>query len=267
MVVMNIVGIAYPFNGMSIADSVARYPISFIPAPYATRIWPFIFTLLGLFTVWQLLMRNRDLVVKLNIAFIVACFANGSWLVAFAYDSIWLTVVLVLLILISLLFIYVRLRIGFDVTIWNPWSCCFDVNVDDSSRERQSIKELVINYWLVQFPFSLYLGWITIISIANFSIWLYKLGFTSNGLYWSLMMQVLAVDIGALVLLTSLDIAFCCAVVWGLAAITVEFNHFRIVFLGGVTCTGILSLLMVIALIYRSYRFFVYVRTWKPVHA
>ena len=82
------------------------------------------------------------------------------------------------------------------------------------------------------------------------------------------MMIVLAVDIGALVLLVSMDIAFNCSIVWGLFGIASNLYREKITIsvMGALIGGGVLGLLTLIAFLIRMQRFITYVRTWKPIY-
>jgi len=105
-----------------------------------------------------------------------------------------------LALLLSLIAIYVRLEIG---------------------RSRVGNAET----WLVRVPFSVYLGWITVATIANVTVWLDYLGWSGWGVgpeVWTVIVLAVAVVIAALVSRTRRDVAYLLVLVWAFVGIAVK---------------------------------------------
>jgi len=105
------------------------------------------------------------------------------------------------LLLASLILIYVRVGIG---------------NTNAPPREKLA----------VYVPFSVYLGWITIASIANVATTLVSLnwgGFGLSAQTWATLIVILILIITALVIVTRRDIAYSLVIIWALVGI--GFNH------------------------------------------
>jgi hypothetical protein len=74
-------------------------------------------------------------------------------------------------------------------------------------------------------PFSIYLGWITVATIANVTTVLDYLGWSGWGIgdeMWAVIMLVAAGGIAAAVSLTRGDVAYSLVIVWALAGIAVK---------------------------------------------
>lgn len=79
--------------------------------------------------------------------------------------------------------------------------------------------------WLVQAPFSLYLGWISVATIANVSVVLYDLkwgGFGISPLTWTLIMMSAAVILATIMLIRRRDYIFALVIIWALIGIGVK---------------------------------------------
>jgi benzodiazapine receptor len=74
-------------------------------------------------------------------------------------------------------------------------------------------------------PFSVYLGWITIASIANVSVFLVSENWDGFGIgaeTWATLIIIVALVITLLVLATRRDIAYGLVIVWALVGIAVK---------------------------------------------
>lgn len=175
--------------------------VFFLPAGYVFAIWGVIYIGLAAFVIYLGRPSERDnpLTVKIGWWFALSCVGNIAWLILFLNNQIAASTVAMLVILGSLLRIYLRL----------------DINRAHTSSIRR---------WTVFIPFSIYLGWISVATIANISAWLYDTGsaqaFLSIGAdVWAVVMMLIATIIAVLVLYMRRDIAFPLVVVWALVGI------------------------------------------------
>lgn len=176
-----------------------RYSTQITPAGYAFSIWSLIYLGLLLFVIYQALPSNREkpLLVPIRMPFILNCAANCGWLVAWHYDLIPLSVVLMFTILGTLAYICVKL----------PGA--------------QSVKDVL----LVRAPFNLYFGWVTVAAIVNTSILLVYLGAeaeSSFGSYSGAALILIAAVIGVFVRFRLNAFSYAMAIAWGLTAIAVK---------------------------------------------
>jgi hypothetical protein len=105
------------------------------------------------------------------------------------------------ILLAALLFIYTRLEIG-------------KTNVDTLER------------WLVNIPFSVYLGWITVATIANTADVLDFVKWGQFGIsdeIWMVVILSVVTMIAWLMSLTRKDVAYLSVLLWALAGIGVKF--------------------------------------------
>jgi translocator protein len=183
-------------GGVTTAEIATRYPITFLPANFTFGIWGIIYLGLVAFVVQQARPseRNDAYVRQLDVLFPVTCLANLFWLVAFQNRLFALSMVPMLVLLGSLIAIYVHLGIG-----------------------RQAVSTTKL--WTVQVPFSLYLGWITVATIANATYVLYDAGWKANGDIWTAGLMVVAAAITGFFIVARRDVAYTLVVVWALFGI------------------------------------------------
>jgi len=174
--VVNTAANALPINGQLTAEISDRFAVHVIPAGYVFAIWGVIYVLLGAFTTWQALPRNADDPTLRSLGWLpaVSGVLNSAWVLLFQYEVFALTVPVMLGLLATLIAIHLRLWVRRDALRGTP-------------------------FWVVRVPFSVYLGWITIATIANAAQTLAALGFTGLGIDAPL--------VGAAVLLVGLAIA------------------------------------------------------------
>jgi translocator protein len=200
MVVVNgLAGSTTLLGGVTSADVSDMYPTLITPAGFTFAIWGIIYTLLLLFTIYQLLPKNRDkpFLSQIGVLFGLSSVCNICWLFLWHYDYITYSLVLMLALLASLILIYLRLGI---------------------SKTAVSLKEMA----LVHLPFSVYMGWISIATIANVSVALTAIGWDGGGIEastWAVVIICVALLLSLAVLVTRKDIAYTLVVVWALLGI------------------------------------------------
>lgn len=204
MIGANVLATVGNLNSTTTGEVSDSYPNLFAPAGFTFSIWGVIYTLLLLYTLWQLHWlggRKKDArlssatVDKVSGYFLLSSLLNSGWIFAWQYHQILLSLVLIVGLLVVLKRIHGLL-----------WREKF------TSRER----------WFVRTPFSVYLGWITVATIANATTWLVDMQW--NG--WGLSDEVWAAIVliaGALVCLKTLlrrhDWAYGLVFVWAYAGI------------------------------------------------
>ena len=186
-------------NGMTSGEVSDLYPTLVTPAGFTFAVWGVIYTLLFLFLVYQTLPKNRDkpFLGQIGFLFALSSICNIVWLFLWHYKLFTYSLVLMFALLASLILIYWRLDIG---------------------RVAISLKEMVF----VQLPFSVYLGWISIATIANVSVALTAIGWDGFGIekmMWAVLIICVALLLSLAMLAIRKDIAFCFVVIWALIGI------------------------------------------------
>jgi hypothetical protein len=224
MVLMNILANALPINGLTTAQVSDSLPNLFTPIGFTFAIWGVIYTLLTLFTAFQsgwlpgTRVKGRKTARAVGPWFVISSIANSLWIVAWHYQQIVLTVPIMLVILGSLIAIHKRLR----------------------QSEAPP---------LARIAFSVYLGWISVATIANVTGALVSVGWDAMGIShvtWTLIVLAVAGVIGVLFLKLYRDIYFNLVLVWALFGILMQHftyharSYWTIIGLSG----GIMALLL-----------------------
>lgn len=196
-----------PLNGQTTGEISAKVPVLFTPAPFAFGIWGVIYLFLLAFAAYQLLPAQHTALFQERIGywFVVSCAFNCAWLFLWHYEQFLFTMPAMLGLLASLIIIYWRLGIG----------------VRQVSRTE---------FWLVHVPFSTYLGWVSVATLANIAIVLYAQGVDSLGLppaLFTLMLMALAAVLGAAMIVQRNEIAYPLVIAWALLAIAVRHQQTR----------------------------------------
>jgi len=202
VIVNGLAGSTTLIGGKLTAEVSNANPTLVTPAGYTFAIWSVIYVLLGLFVIYQVLPRSRMRSFQRQIGwlFVLSSAFNIIWLFAWQYEQLVISVVIMFLLLASLISIYLRLDIG---------------------RARANLGERIA----VHLPFSVYLGWITIATIANVAATLVSLGWDGFGissLVWAVLIILIAVVIAILVAFTRRDIAYELVIVWAFIGIAVN---------------------------------------------
>jgi translocator protein len=220
---------ALPLNGQNTGDISNRFPVLFTPAGYVFSIWGVIYLGLLAFGIYQLLpsQKNNPRLEKLGYWFILSNVFNSAWIFAWHYNLFPLSLVIMLGLLLSLVVIYLRLQIGISPV---------------STREM----------WLVNIPFSIYLGWISVATIANFSVVLYNAGWNGSGFAaaWTVLVLAVGTALGIAMIFLRNEVAFPAVLVWAFAGIWQKqssLNAFVAV------AAGLAALIVLAALLYKHF--------------
>ena len=227
--VVNFLATSLPLNDLTTKEISDSFNIYFVPAGYVFSIWGLIYLGLIAFIVFQSLPKNRENehVSRIGIWFAVSNLANALWLVSFHYQQFALALGFMLVLLVSLIAIFLRLDIG---------------------RTKVTASE----NWLVNVPFSLYLGWITVATIANATQLLYFLkwdGFGISPEIWLVIMLAAAVSISAFMSLMRRNIPFALVLVWAFTGIAAKFPNMPLVNITSWAAAGAVILILVFALL------------------
>lgn len=223
--VINALANILPLNGLRSGEVTAQYPVLFVPAAYVFAIWGVIYLGLSAFAIFQALpsQRENSRLRRIGGLFVVASLANIAWIFAWHYQNFPLSMLFMLILLAALIGIYLRLGTG-----------------------RTCVSQA--ETWAVRVPFSIYLGWITVATIANASQLLYVLGWDGWGIApvtWTIIMLAAAVVVAALVAVTRRDVAYLAVPVWALIGIALRQASTPAVSLAAWVATGIVVALLI----------------------
>jgi benzodiazapine receptor len=201
-IVINILANALPLNGKNTGAISDSFHVFFVPAGYVFAIWGVIYLAIIAFTVYQALpaQRANPRLRSTGWLFVLGCVANSAWIFLWHYGYLALTIVAMLTLLASLMAAYVRLDIG-------------------RSRVRAA------EWWCVDLLFSIYLGWITVATVANITDLLYQWNWSGWGIgpeAWAAIMLLVALAVTLAMILTRLDVAYCLVIIWASAGIAAK---------------------------------------------
>lgn len=161
MVLVNALANILPINGRGTGEISDSYENLFAPAGITFSIWALIYLLLLGFTLYQLTYykhtdeAKKRLYEKIGLTFSISSIANTIWILAWHYDFIFISLLLMICILISLI------RINYVI---------------------RKVKFKSYEYVLIRLPFTIYLGWITVATIANVTTFLVDINWSRYGL-------------------------------------------------------------------------------------
>lgn len=199
---VNVLASALPLNEQNTGEISDRFQVYFVPAGYVFSIWGIIYIGWIVFTIFQFLPSQKEnpRLRRLGYLFAISNLFNAAWLFCWHYNQFGLSVLVMLGLLGLLIASYLRL------------------NVNRSSVPRGE-------YWSVDILFSVYLGWITVATVANITDWLYFVrwdGFGIPAQTWAVIMLAVASLLGLTMALTRRDAGYLMVLVWAFAGIAVK---------------------------------------------
>ena len=232
-IVLNGAANALPLNGQTTAEISDRFRVFVTPAGYVFAIWGLIYLGQLAFVVHTLRPRKLSdpLLRRIGLWPALIGLLNGTWILAWHYELFPATVVIMVGLLVSLIVLY--RRADFD-----RWARPFS-GLSRSDR------------WFVQVPFSLYLGWITVATIANVAAVGNWAGVPTFGIPVELV-AAFVLSVGLLIVVTVMlrthDVTYGMVIVWAYVGILVkEVATPWVPWVAGVT------VLIVLALIFGSF--------------
>lgn len=192
MLVMNTLAVFLPLGGKTTGELSDLYPNLFVPAGFTFAIWSVIYLLLIGFVAYQwIASSDKSNIDKIGPWFVFNGAANGAWIVAWHYEQVPVSLIIMIVLLASLIMIYRNLNINYFGT--------------------HGIK------WFVSVPISVYLGWISVATIANFTTVLVHYGWSGFGIsedVWSVVVLMVAVVLGCLMMYRHRDIFYAAVIGW-----------------------------------------------------
>lgn len=194
-------------NNHDVGEISHQYTSLFTPADFTFAIWGLIYISLLAFCIYHVIMAFRHVPVyypnqdisRIGGLFLLNNLAAAAWLFAWTHEQIGVSLFLIFLQLFSLIMIHSL------IGIHNP-------------------KRGIASKIFTQFPLSLYLGWISIATIANTAVFLSTINWSGFGLgisavTWTRIMIAAAVFITLLVVLLWNNVVFGLVILWSLYGI------------------------------------------------
>ena len=199
---INVLASVLPLNGQNTGEISDRFQVYFVPAGYVFAIWGIIYIGWIAFTIFQFRPSQKESPRLRRLAYLFAFsgVANAAWLFTWHYNFFGLGVLVMFSLLGLLIASYLRL----------------DVNRSSASGAE---------WWSVDLPFGIYLGWITVATVANVTDWLYLVGWNGFGIAaptWAVIMIAVASVLGLLMALTRRDVGYLFVLVWSFVGIALK---------------------------------------------
>jgi hypothetical protein len=190
---------ALPLGGRTTGEISDQFPNLFVPAGFTFSIWGVIYILLALFVFYQLVVafkRQEDTAMasidRITWLFLAASAGNCGWLFTWHFGLVGLSLIALVGLSAALIAIYLRVDI----------------------RQREMVGRTKL---FVAIPFSVYLGWVTVATIANVTALLVHLEWNRFGLseeFWTIAVLVVGIIIALLTLFSRQDLYYCLVIEW-----------------------------------------------------
>lgn len=202
---VNAMAVILPINGMSTAAVSDLYPNLFVPAGFTFSIWSVIYLLLLAHVLFGLMIafrKNPDpallgAISNTRILFFISCLLNMGWILLWHHLQIGLTVIVMICFLLVLLAIYKKQLPYKNLPGW---------------RHR----------FFIRTPFLVYLGWISVATIANITAMLVRFNWDAFGWeawVWACILVIVAAALGLYFSIARKDPAYSLVIAWALYGI------------------------------------------------
>lgn len=196
VITINALANILPLNNQTTGEISNRLPVLFTPAGYVFSIWSVIYVLLIVWLVGMWKKRQQDEVIytKRSTLFIISCVLNIAWIYLWHYEKFLFTVFVMIGLLITLVLLYRTFP-----------------DSDNSIKSR--------------LPISVYLGWISVATIANISYVLTYYEWNGWGLsdpLWAVIMMTIGTALALHIRYHHFDIAYVFVFIWAFIGIAVR---------------------------------------------
>jgi hypothetical protein len=204
--VVNILADVLPINGLNTGAISDTFNVYFVPAGYVFAIWGLIYIGLIAYAIYQALPSQRENPRLQATGWWIALggLANSAWIFFWHYERFLWTLAAMMVLLATLIIVYLQLGTG---------------RTSVSPAEK----------WAVRIPFSIYLGWISVATVANVSDVLDYFGWDRFGHSAGLWMIIILAVVTALAVAMNFlhrDVAYAAVILWALVGIAVRIpNH------------------------------------------
>jgi hypothetical protein len=231
-ITINILANALPINGLNTGQISDTFKVFFVPAGYVFSIWGIIYIGLIAYAVYQALPAQREnpRLQATGWWVVLGGLANCAWIFLWQYQIFVPTVVAMLVLLASLIVVYLRFGIG---------------------QTKVSTGET----WAVRVPFSIYLGWITVATVADISdvLWFVKWNqFGVSAVSWMVVILGAVLIIAGLMNFLRRDVAYTLVILWALAGIAARFPQAGIVTIATWVTFGLVAVSLVAAFFFKK---------------
>jgi len=240
MIFVNYLANALPIGGKNTGELAGLYyndpvRVSIIPSPYAFAIWGLIYLLLAFFVIYQALpsQKGNEISRKIGWWYSVTCLFNIMWIFFWHLLDHVYSIIPMLFLLLSLIMLYQKLETG---------------KAGVSLVDRLAYKA----------PFSIYLGWITVATVVNVSVFIvtvpslhqFFLSIASAEI-WSILVLVVATLIGSATAFVKKDYLYPLVLVWALFAIATRNDFSSTISIISIICASLMLIDSIVVVILR----------------
>ena len=222
MIVVNVLSNTLPLNGQTAAEISNKIDVLFTPAGYIFSIWSVIYVLLAIWLIILFLLHKQTPFTNQHLAnsFCISCALNIAWLFAFHYEYFILSNIIIVALLLTLISIYLSYPVG-------------------DSRFGGRL------------PFSIYLGWISVATIANISYTLkfYDVSLGINEVPGTILLIIIAGALAVAGRYISDDPFFAVVFVWAIVGIAQSNEEPSLVSAAYIVASVIFILILVLTLL------------------
>jgi hypothetical protein len=204
MVTINALADILPINGKNTGELSDKYPNLFVPAGFSFSIWGVIYLLLMLYVGyhWFAAINGKEK-IRLrfidNLVFGLTCVLNFLWILVWHYELIFLSFLIMIVLLVSLIYLFIRI---------------------DKLANKGIMEEIAL-----KLPISVYLGWISVATIANITVLLVYWKWDGFGIpqnIWTILVIAVGTILAMLMLILRKNIAYSLVIVWAYAGIIIK---------------------------------------------
>ena len=228
VIIVNILANALPLNDLNTGEISDRFDVFFVPAGYVFSIWGLIYLGLIAFSIYQALpqQRTNPHVRRIGLFYALSGIANIAWIFLWHYEQFPLTLPAMLVLLLSLIVIFLKL-----------WRGRLELTTGDR--------------WAILVPFSIYLGWVSVATVANVTQLLEYLNWGGWGIspqVWAFIMLIVAAGIAGLMALRHASVSYLAVFVWAYVGIAVEHWGTPLVAITALLLTALIAVGLVLSI-------------------
>lgn len=195
-IAVNALANTLPINGLNTGEVAALYPSLFTPAGVTFSIWSILYVLLVGYVILQWLRSDAYVFAETCKLFWLSCLLNISWIVAWHYLKVSLSVTIMVLLLLTLAQLFLKVR---------------KISMNSAAEKI-----------FVRLPFTIYFAWICVATIANIAASLVSTQWPALNMphsTWTIIMMTIAALLGVFITSKYRVAPFALVIVWALFGI------------------------------------------------
>jgi hypothetical protein len=198
-ITFNFLAVSLPINNKTTGELSDAYPNYFVPAGFTFSIWGVIYLLMigfALYQAWQYQKKSSetsDIISEISHWFFSSSVANATWIIFWHYEKVAMSLITMFFLLYSL------------IRFYNAVSKFRPLKVGDT---------LGIHIFI-----SVYLGWISVATIANVTTMIISTGWQGSDSVqgiWTIVMIIIATLFGIVMIFRKQDIPYALVIVWAI---------------------------------------------------